>query len=142
VKKKKLFNIMLILIVAITLVGVITFVVLMKFSPNAKAKDNSIDTIVQQVVPVKEITTNLLDTGYIRISFTIETDSKKAKEELNKRDFQVQNIIIEELSEMKSTDFRGKKGIVTLESNTMNQVNKLMQEGRVTQVYITSFILQ
>ena len=50
-------------------------------------------------VDIKEITTNLASNDFIRISFKIQTDSKKAKEELEKRDFQVNNIIILELSE-------------------------------------------
>lgn len=141
-EKKRLINTMLILLVAITLVGSIALVVVMKFTGDAAAEGNNIDKIIKQVVSMDEITTNLQDDGYIRTSFTIQTDSKKAKEELEKRNFQVKNIIIEELSEMKASDFKGKKGITALEKKIQTEINKLMQKGSVTQVYITSFVLQ
>lgn len=133
---------MLLLLVAIALVGSITLVMIMKFQEGSGSKEANIDMLVEQIVPIEEITTNLLDDGYIRTSFTIQTNSKDAKEELEKRNFQVKNIIIEELSEMKSTDFKGKQGITSLEATLKNEINKVMQEGSVTDVYITSFVLQ
>ncbi len=47
---------------------------------------------------------------FIRLSLKIQTDNKKAAEELAKRDFQVKNIVIQELSEMTSKDLEGKAG--------------------------------
>lgn len=132
---------MTILILAITLVGVITVVVVINYLDDDQKKEISIDKIVEQSVPINEITTNLIDGNYIRISFMIESNSKDAKEELEKRDFQVKNIVIEELSEMKSTDFTGKEGKISLENKIKTEINKLMQEGSVTNIYITSFIL-
>ena len=44
------------------------------------------------------------------ITLKIQTDNKIAAEELAKRDFQVKNIVIQELSEMTSKDLEGKAG--------------------------------
>ena len=57
-------------------------------------------------------------------------DRKKAAAELSKRDFQVQNIVIQELSEMTSKDFEGKAGKQAFEDSIKSQLNPLMQEGR------------
>lgn len=141
--KKNLLTIMLIILVAITLVGVIAVVVVTKLSDPTSAEDKpSIDEIVQSSVEVPEITTNLAGNDYIKISFMVQTENKKAKEELEKRNFQVKNIIIAELSEMKAEDLTGKKGKEKLQEALKTRMNELMEEGKVEKVYITSSILQ
>jgi flagellar protein FliL len=101
-----------------------------------------VDEIVESSIDIPEITTNLADGSYVKVSFKIQTDSKDGKEEAEKRDFQIKNIIIEELAEMKAENFKGKKGMIALEEKLKQQINQVMQEGKVEQVYITSFILQ
>jgi flagellar protein FliL len=140
--KNKFLTIMLILLVTITLVGVIALVVILKFSDGEEAKEPSIEEVIEASVDIPEITTNLLSNDFIRISFKVQTDSKKAKEELEKRDFQVNNIIIEELSEMKAEELQGKKGKELIEGKVKDKVNSLMQEGMVEKVYITSMMIQ
>ncbi len=141
--KNKVLTIMLIMMVAITLVGVIAVVVVTKVGePTSAESEPSIDEIVKASVEIPEITTNLAGNDFIKISFTIQTDSKKAKEELEKRNFQVQNIIITELSETKAEQLTGKKGKEALQTKIKEEVNKVMQEGQVVKVYITSSILQ
>lgn len=133
---------MLIIISAITLVGTTAFVVLMKFSGDEKHQEPSIDEVVEATVEFPEITTKLKNKGYIRISFNIQTDSKKAKEELEKRGFQVRNILIKELSEMTIDQFDGEEGISSLENKLKDRINELMQEGTIVSVYATSFLPQ
>ncbi|MEL3971322.1 flagellar basal body-associated protein FliL [Rossellomorea oryzaecorticis] len=140
--KNKFLTIMLILLVTITLVGVIALVVILKFSDGQETKEPSIEEVIEASVDIPEITTNLLSNDFIRISFKVQTDSKKAKEELEKRDFQVNNIIIEELSEMKADELQGKKGKELIEGKVKDKVNSLMQEGMVEKVYITSMMIQ
>ncbi|MGF2615656.1 flagellar basal body-associated protein FliL [Rossellomorea vietnamensis] len=139
--KNKLLTITLILLVTITLVGVLALVVLLKFNGD-ETKEPSIDEVIEASVDVPELTTNLLSGDYIRISFKVQTDGKKAKEELEKRDFQVKNIIIEELSELKSEELQGKEGKQQLETTIKDKANSLMQEGEIERVYITSYMIQ
>lgn len=140
--KSKLVTIMFIIIGAITLIGGTAFVVLTKFTGDDKPKEPSIDEVLAATVQVPEITTKLLSNDYLRISFNIQTDSKKAKVELEKRQFQVTNIIIKELSDMKSEEFKGENGIANLEERLKNRIDELMQEGKVVNVYATSFLPQ
>ncbi|MFD4815226.1 flagellar basal body-associated protein FliL [Peribacillus butanolivorans] len=141
--KKKLLTIMLIMLVAITLVGVIAIVVVTKLSdPTSAESKPSIDEIIKSSVEIPEITTNLSGNDYIKISFMVQTENKKAKEELEKRGFQVKNIIIAELSEMKATELTGKKGKEKLQDTLKTRINELMEVGKVEKVYITSSILQ
>lgn len=141
-KNNKLLTVMLIILLTITLIGVVVFVLLTQFNKQSADTEPSIDEIVEASVDVPEITTNLADNSIAMISLKIQTDSKEAAEELTKRDFQTKNIVITQLSEMKEEDLKGKEGKTTFESTLKSQLNELMQEGEVQQVYITSYIIQ
>ena len=101
----------------------------------------TIDDIIKVSVDVPEITTNLNDGNYIKISFKVLTNGKQAKEEFTKRDFQIKNIIISELSEMGQKSFPGKEGLSQFEERLKEQFNEVMQNGKVEKVYITSYII-
>ncbi|MGG3999118.1 flagellar basal body-associated protein FliL [Anoxybacillus kestanbolensis] len=136
-----MLKMMLIIMGVITLVSVVALVVT-KFMGNNEPKEPTVDEIVASSFDVPEIMTNLMDGSFIKIAFKIQTDSEKAKEEAEKRDFQIKNIIIEELSEMTAEQFKGKQGKLLLEKKLRERINELMQEGKVEKIYITSFILQ
>jgi flagellar FliL protein len=69
-------------------------------------------------------------------------DSKKAAGELQKRDFQVRDIIIKRLSDMSAQDFEGTQGLSTLETDIAKQIDQLMENGHVVKIYTTSKVLQ
>ncbi|KAF0825847.1 Flagellar basal body-associated protein FliL [Cytobacillus firmus] len=133
---------MLMMLVAITLIGAIALVLVMKFSGDNETKEPTIDEVLEASVDIPQVTANLASDDYIRISFKIQTENKKAKEELQKRDFQVKNLIIQELSEMKAEDIQGKEGQIKLQEDLKTKINGLMQEGKIVQVYITESLLQ
>jgi len=141
-KNNKLLTVMLIILVSITLIGVVLFVVLTQLNKQSATLEPSIDDILECSVDVPEITTNLADGKFIRFELKIQTDSKNAAKELEKRNFQTNNIIIEELSELTEENLKGKEGKILLESTIKARLNELMQEGEVQQVYITSYIIQ
>lgn len=141
-KSNKLLMIILIILVTITLVGGILYVVYSQSNAGTETSDPTIDEILVASVDVPEITTNLSDKRYVKIQFKIQTNSEEAAQELAKRDFQVKNLIIQELSEMTQEDLKGKQGKVGLQQTLKTQINELMQEGEIQQVYITSYIIQ
>ena len=140
-KNNKLLTIMLIILVTITLIGIIVLVLLQLDKGSGKSEP-TIDEIIESSVDIPEITTNLADGGFVRISLKVQASDKKAGEELLKRDFQVKNIVIQELSEMEKESLEGKQGKIAFQNAIKSQVNELMQDGEVTQVYITSYVLQ
>lgn len=133
---------MFILLVIIALVGAVAIIMLLNTNNQSKSSEPTIDEVLEMSVDIKEITTNLASNDFIRISFKIQTDSKKAKEELQKRDFQVNNIIILELSGLEVEEIQGKEGQLKLEETLKTKINEILQEGKVQQVYITQFLLQ
>ena len=134
---------MLVIIVSITLIGVTALVVVMKFlGDEDEHKQPSAKEVVEASVDIPEITTNLSSGNIVRLSFKIETDSKKAKEELTQREFQVRDIIISELGNMTTEQIEGKEGMDKFKELIKQKINELMQEGKVNKVYTTSYILQ
>lgn len=141
-KNNKMLTMIIILLVAVILIGVILFVLLTQFNKPTGAVEPSIDEIVESTVEVPEITTNLADKRVVRLSLKIQTTSKDAAAELTKRVFQVQNIAIQELSEMEQKDLEGKQGKQIFQKSLKTRLNELMQEGEIQEVYFTSFITQ
>jgi flagellar FliL protein len=133
---------MVIMLAIIALAGTVALVMVMKMTGGEKQGEPSADELAESSIDIPEMTTNLADGRYIKISFKIQTDSDKGKEEAEKRDFQIKDVIIERLSEMKAADFKGKEGMAALKERLKQDINALMQEGKVENVYITSFILQ
>ena len=141
--KNKLLTISLIILVSITLIGVVALILVMQVNKGDSAdKEPSIDEIIEASVDVPEITTNLSGRQFIRISLKIQTNDKKAAAELTKREFQVNNIVIQELSEKTAKDFEGKTGKQEFEDAIKAQLNPLMKDGEIEKVYIVSYIIQ
>lgn len=141
-KNNKLIMTMLILLIVIALVGAVAIVMVLNQNGQDPNKEPTIDEVLEATVDIPEITTNLASNDFVRISFKIQTDSKEAKEELEKRNFQINNIIILELSEKTAETIKGKAGQQQLEEALKVKTNELMQDGKVEKVYITQFLLQ
>lgn len=142
---RRIINILLILFIVVLLGG--TAFLLMndkindKINGKSKEKEPTIDEILETSVNVNDITTNLLDDRYIKLSLTVETNDAEAKQELEKRDFQVRSMILSELADMKSGDLQGKEGKRKLEEMMKVKMNELLQNGEIKKVYITSYIV-
>ncbi len=134
---------MLLILGSLTLVGVVAFVLITNYT-NQPVPDAppTIEEIIAHSFDTKEITTNLLSDDFIRASFRIHVDNKKALKEIQKRDFQVNNIILRALSGRKASGLAGPEGIAEFEDDIRKEINQLMQEGQVIQVYTTTWVIQ
>ena len=130
---------MISILIIIVLSGAAVYYVFSDRSTNTSGTP-SIDEVVEYSVDVPEITTNLSDGGYLKITFKIETSNKRAKEELTKRDFQTRDIVIGLLADMSTKDIAGTDGQEYLKDTLKNHLNELMQEGKVVNVYITNSV--
>jgi flagellar protein FliL len=125
----------------IVLIGAVAAVIILNVLD--KKNDNgepSIDEIIEYSYQTPEVTTDLSDGSFVRIQFQIVTDSKDAKQEIAKREFQVKNILIKELATMDEEAF--KSGLSNVEDILKVELNKVMSEGSIIDVYTISKILQ
>nr|WP_275584387.1 flagellar basal body-associated protein FliL [Pullulanibacillus pueri] len=140
--RSKTLNTLLIVMACFTLAGAGVFYYL---SHKAHAKDSppSIGEVVDHLsVTTDEITTNLKDNKFIKVTFLIEVSNKKAKSELEKRQFQVNNEILYLLSNKSEADLNGEKGLQKLETSLQEKLNNLMKNGTIVHVYTTEKIIQ
>jgi flagellar protein FliL len=140
--KNKAVTIMLSMIVAIGLVGAAGYFGFQYFSPKTEASEPTAKELDKLMVETEEITTNLADNSFVKIKFKIQADNKDAKHELEKRLFQVNNLIIYEISNKKTAELSGQKGLISLEETLKKEMNKFMQDGKVVRVYTTQKIIQ
>ncbi|WP_096435402.1 flagellar basal body-associated protein FliL [Alteribacter populi] len=139
----RLVNIMLVILVTVTLIGVIALVVITQFlQPTSADGEPTIDEVIELNVETEEITTNLLSNDIIRSKFVIQLDAQTGKDEFEKRDYQIENIIIQELSDRKASDFNGSSGILDLEEHLKRRFNEVMQSGEVVDVYMRERVIQ
>jgi len=130
-----------------TMAGLIVISVSLYFYVNhtvhAKSAPPTVSEIVKNLsVSTDEITTNLSGNKFIKISFLMQVSNKDAKDELTKRQFQVNNAILYLLSDKTEQDLQGRNGMSKLETDLKNKLNSLMKSGKVVHVYTTEKIIQ
>ncbi|WP_181954929.1 flagellar basal body-associated protein FliL [Lentibacillus cibarius] len=138
----KLFKIMLVSLSLFLLAGGIALITVLYGTDGGQGSGNaqSIDEVIEQSYKTPEITTDLQDGSFVRIQFQVITDSVKAKKELQKREFQLKNILIKELANMNEKDFQ--TGLSNLEDAVQLKLNEIMTEGSIKDVYTINKILQ
>jgi flagellar protein FliL len=148
--QNRLFNMALIIIIAISLLGVISFVLWQTYlSPDAQTASTEVEEVKpltaeemkEYSVDTGEITTNLLTNNYMIVRFSITADSADAKTELEQRLPQVNQVIIKTLAGLTPEDIKGTEGVNKLEAKIMNEISSLMQEGKIVQVVTTKRVL-
>lgn len=81
---KKLVSTMIVLLSAILLLATFALIIILKMDSKSSSKEPTIEEVLEVSVDVPEITTNLKNGQFIKISFKVQTDSKKAKKEFEK----------------------------------------------------------
>jgi len=124
----------------IIVIGAAAFFYLFNNMDSNEDDKQSIGDMNKYSYETPEMTTDLKNGAYVRIQFLVITDGKKAVEEVQEREFQIQNILIKELAVMSENDFR--EGLSKLESTLQDDLNEVMDDGIVTDVYTINKILQ
>ncbi|WP_088005933.1 flagellar basal body-associated protein FliL [Indiicoccus explosivorum] len=140
--KNKVLGVLMIMLVSIALIGVVVVILVNQLTGEAAGAEPSIEEVAEASVDVPEMTTNLKDGNFIRLSLKVQGSSKDAAEELELRMFQINNLIISELSEKSAEELNGKEGKLAFQEALKAQLNELMQKGEVEKVYLTSYLIQ
>ncbi|MFT9847850.1 flagellar basal body-associated FliL family protein [Aneurinibacillus sp. REN35] len=147
--KNRLVNIALIILIAITLVGVVVFVLWQTYFKPEPApvagqqieKKISAEEFQKVTLETEEIRTNLLTGDLILAKFAIQAENEKVKHELELRKAQVVHTIIKSLSAMKPEEIQGPKGMEKVEEAIKKELDKLLEEGKVVNVITTHKIV-
>lgn len=146
--QNKLFHMSLIILIAATLLGAVTIILWNTYlktdvadAEAEPAEELSIDEVLERSVETEQITTNLYSDGFAQVRFRIQADSKEAKDELEKRMYQIEHIVIKTISSMTEDDIRGAEGLHMLETKIQQEMNELLDKGEVVKVLTTEKIL-
>ncbi|RKD75363.1 flagellar FliL protein [Sinobaca qinghaiensis] len=142
---KKVMGMLLIFIVTVGVIGAGAFYFIQNTSSTAEADDAEVlsaDEMAANSWELEELTTNLADDHFIKASFKIQLDSEKGREELEKRDYQVKNAIIMDLSSRSAESLQTTEGLKEMEKALQETINKEMTKGKVVKVYITQRLIQ
>ncbi|MCM3746003.1 flagellar basal body-associated FliL family protein [Paenibacillus pasadenensis] len=109
----------------------------------ASVKQMSAEERLAVTLELKDIKRNLKgDEKLVMINFAFQLDKKKAKEELDQiKDIAVKPIINRILADTTAEELQGSKGQDALEAKLLNEVNKILPEGKLVKVSITDYLL-
>jgi flagellar basal body-associated protein FliL len=143
--RNKLFNIALIIIISIAMLGVVAIVgfqyVGKSDGPNTVKAATAQELADRQFV-VDKITTNLSGSNLIQIGITLQADSTKTVDELGYLKVQIKDSINQILHSTTHVDIQNDKGYQQLSAKIQEGVNKYLQKGKVVNVYITEIVVQ
>lgn len=92
---------------------------------------------------MNDIKTNLASPNYVaQTGFAFQLDSKKSAEQFEKiKDIKVKPVILKTLSDMKLEDLEGKKGKDQLAAKLVEEINKVLPQGKVIEIDVTECIM-
>jgi len=91
-----------------------------------------------------DFTVNLSDSGgyqFIKASIVVEVSDEKVIEELEKRSPQLRDVLISNMREA-SVDEIEEPGAKTLKRNIKNELNTVLNEGQIENVWFTQLVIQ
>lgn len=124
-------------VIAIAGVGGVVFLLLDDSDPDRAL---TIEEQVEYSYTTEEINLDLGDNRYVQMKFNILTNNSDAREEIELREFQFKNILIKETVNMTSDQLQS--DLAQFEETLKVEMNKLMEEGEITDVYIVGKIVQ
>ncbi|RKD24215.1 hypothetical protein BEP19_07365 [Ammoniphilus oxalaticus] len=140
-----LFRRSILIMVAIAAIAVISLSAwnyLKNTGSRNEVKAQTAENWVERTVETEPITTNLLEGGWIKVQFAIETDSPKIKQTLENTSFQTQSIILKIVAQLKREQLGGQAGLQLVEEAVRDKLNETLGGQRVLRVYTTDRLIQ
>lgn len=143
VKKSKTGTIIIILLVMIIMIGGVGGYF---YIQNMKSSAPQQKQIKQAMVPLNEMVVNLADEGgkrYVKANPSIgyNSENKRLTEELTNNAPVLRDVTISTLRSKQSKEL-DTKGIEALKKEIMENINSTLNEGRITNIYFTDFVIQ
>ena len=135
----KVFKNIIIGLVLVSILGMaaIIYILMNQDDPN---RELTIDEQIEYSYMTESINIDLADNRYAQLQFNIITNNEDAKEEVEKRMFQFKNILIKQTVEMESSVLQN--DLSGFENRLKDEMNVLMEEGEITDIYLISKIVQ
>ena len=79
---------------------------------------------------------------YLKTTIQLEMDSEALQSELERRNAQLQDVILSLLTSKSSKELQALEGKFRLREELLSRINALLVNGTVTRVYFTEFVIQ
>jgi flagellar FliL protein len=139
-----MFNIALLVIIALALLGIVGIVAYKTFAVTGPDEPEipTAKELQASQIDLGKMTTNLAGNSLIQANIAIQGDSTEAKEEIEIRKIQVKAIVNGVLHTTTQADIEKPDGLERLVLRIVGELNKVMLEGKVTNVYISDIVVQ
>lgn len=100
---------------------------------------------IGSLLPLEAFVVNLADPGgkrYLRVAMTLEVQDEKKMEEIKKRLPQIRHLLLMDLSAKKLDDVQTIEGKLALREKLTADLNQLLKEPIVKNIYFTEFVVQ
>jgi flagellar FliL protein len=101
--------------------------------------------LVGEMVKLETFLVNLNEpkgNRYLKASIQLEIADDKIKSELDRRQAQVRDIILQLLSSKNTQELQASDGKFRLREELLSRINALLVNGAVSKVYFTEFVIQ
>lgn len=144
-KNKKNFN-LLILVLLVVLVGTNIFFYFRQSAASDTPNQLGLGTTKTEIMDMGELVVNLAGNGgghYLRVQIVLEyPNDKKLSKELNSKKIQTLDLIITTLRSKTLDDVHPVDKMDSLKSSLMAEINKTLDNGKVSAIYFTDYLVQ
>lgn len=97
------------------------------------------------VFMVKDMIINLVSEGgtrFCKVALGLELDNPKMEPEMTKREALIKDVMISVISKKTPEELMTPKGQDGVKQEIMDKINDTLKDGRITNVYFTTFLIQ
>ena len=146
--KKSRTSLLLVVVAVLALIGVALSVYTLFFSDDAVANDEP--QLVEVAGPYRQFgpmdfTVNLAESGqrsYLKATVTLAFEERSLENELEERRAQIRDMIIEILRSKEVAEVSHGVGTEQLRSEMIAELNPILSEGEIIEIYFTDFLVQ
>lgn len=88
---------------------------------------------------------NLADPGgkrYLKVSIQMEAENQAVSQEINNRTVEVKDLILMLLSSKEYQEIGTANGKMNLKKELLTRLNRMLQSGKIKEIYFTEFLVQ
>ncbi|EYE88804.1 flagellar basal body protein FliL [Fervidicella metallireducens AeB] len=142
-KSNKLVIILLIvtLTIVVAMAGYFGYFILYK-NKQTKTSNNKV-TLTEKTVQLDEFVVNLADEDvrYIKVKINLAFTDKKLETEIGEKTPQIRDIINTHLMTKKAEELNS-NGMLKLKGELVSKINGLLENGKITNIYLNDIIIQ
>lgn len=113
-----------------------------QMSPEERAAAPDFEGVMASVDPFVANLNDPLGKRYIKLGLEVELLDEKAVEEFDEAQIKIKNMLLILLGSKKPQEMLGPKNQIVLQQEIVDRINQIIGEGKVINIYFSTYILQ